>query len=168
MALWLWLWLSEIEQSGTSRPLFLLLLLLLSLLCCNVRSKAASSSFLLPLLPVLATGACGFAVSAPAGSCRHMPIEEDYDNTGLAEADELEYGSCAPEASEAASGALPKQSRSEELSAALRRASAAERDGQAPKAGAVKCPRLAGKVATATLPSVFASGQCSATPASSF
>jgi len=79
-----------------------------------------------------------------------------------------EYGSCAPEASGAASGALPKQSRSEELSAAPRRASAAERDGQAPKAGAVKRPRLSGKVATATLPSVFASGQCSATPASSF
>ena len=77
MALWLWLWLSEIEQSATSRPLFLLLLLLLLLLCCNVRSKAPSSSFLLRLLPVLATGACGFAVSAPAGSCRHMPIEED-------------------------------------------------------------------------------------------
>ena len=161
----LWLWLSEIEQSGTSRPLFLLLLSLLLLLCFNLRSKAASSSFLLPLLPVLATGACGFAVSAPAGSCRHMPID---DNTGLKEADELEYGSCAPEASEAASGALPKQSRSEELSAAMRKASAAERDGQAPKAGAVKCPRLSGEVAAATLPSVFASGQCSATPASSF
>ena len=84
--LWLWLWLSHIEQSGTSRPLWLLSLLLLLLLCCNVRSKAASSSFLLPLLPVLATGACGFAASAPAGSCRRMPFEQDYDNTGLAEA----------------------------------------------------------------------------------
>ena len=68
------------------QAVWLLLLLLLLLLCCNVRSKAASSSFLLPLLPVLATGACGFAVSAPAGSCRHMPFEGDYDNTGLAEA----------------------------------------------------------------------------------
>ena len=95
MALWLWLWLSEIEQSGTSRPLFLLLLLLLSLLRCNVRSKAASSSFLPPLLRVLATGACGFAVSAPAGSSRHTPFEEDYNITGLAEAHELEYGSAS-------------------------------------------------------------------------
>ena len=84
--MWLWLWLSHIEQSGTSRPLWLLSLLLLLLLCCNVRSKAASSSFLLPLLPVLATGACGFAVSALAGSCRRMPFEEDYDKTGLEEA----------------------------------------------------------------------------------